>query len=215
MSNKQFRTAPSEKPAPAPAPAPDPGPVSARDELVKQAVARLFEARGGTQLVKAARLAEICVEGAQKCREADNRRLEEEPMAMRAKGERPIYTVSEGRLHMRDMVRYSQEAARLQERCERDVREAIEMTPPRDERELRVLLERLTCGAKVEFMLPENIEAMETAGRELAATLKPEALRELAQISVLRDADRLQAFVERHPPEMRVKIFTALGLHAA
>ena len=143
-------------------------------------------------------------------------------MALRAKGERPIYTVSEGRLHMRDMVRYAQEAARLRESCEREIREAVALKQPESELDLRVLLDGIvgsqsmeTRQALMEAMMPEQFQNMENAARELAEKLKPEEMRELAQIAAAMDVEKLKAFVARQPEELRNKVYAAVGHQAA
>jgi hypothetical protein len=227
MSNSRFRVA--EKAAP-----------EARAELLAQAkrfelinaaIERLFAKRGGLRLEKAAAICEICVDGAAACREADNKRLCENPDAMRARGERPIYTVSEGRLHMRDMMRYTKEALALREKAEFEVMDLVERKKPESEADLRVILDAMVGSSSDETrdaiarevttpqqrgeqviaqMEPEERERMKAAAIEVNKRLSPEQMRELSAAVADLDTNKLMDFVAKQPNDLRELIHEAV-----
>ncbi|KAA0218086.1 hypothetical protein EDM80_01750 [bacterium] len=113
----------------------------ARQQLIHDAVLKLYAARGGNLLDLNIRQAEETVQAALKCREADHRRLIADPDARREKGERPIVTVSEGRLHARDLARFMEQKQLALLEAKNLIEEAINRALPRSEEDLRLVLE--------------------------------------------------------------------------
>ena len=113
----------------------------AREKLVREAVQKLYLAKGGSQLDLDIRLCEATVTDALICRESDNRRLTENPDAQREPGERPIITVSEGRLHARELVRFVQMREEARMAAKNSIEEAISRARPATEEELKEVLE--------------------------------------------------------------------------
>ena len=202
-----------------------------RYELINAAMDLLYAKRGGLRLEKAAAICEICVDGAGMCREADNKRLTENADAMRAKGERPIYTVSEGRLHMREMVRYTREAVALRAQVEQEVLEHVDRQKPQSEADLRVVLDSITgsssnatrdaiakelidkdqlADAVIAKMEPAEKARMEAAAIEVTKRLDATQMRELALAAADLDTSKLMDFVARQPQELRELIQQAV-----
>ena len=113
----------------------------ARHKLIHDAVLKLYAARGGNLLDLNIRQAEETVQAALKCREADHRRLLADPDARREKGERPIVTVSEGRLHARDLARFLEQKQLALIEAKNLIEEAINRARPLTEEDLQLVLE--------------------------------------------------------------------------
>lgn len=113
----------------------------ARHKLIQEAVLQLYAARGGKLLDLNIRQAEETVQAALKCREADHRRLIADPDARREKGERPIVTVSEGRLHARDLARFMEQKQLALLEAKNLIEEAINRARPSTEEDLQLVLE--------------------------------------------------------------------------
>ncbi len=112
-----------------------------RVDLVSGAIQKLYEARGGLDIEAQIDVARINLMNARSCRLAEAARLKQDPYAEREKGERPIITVSEDRLHSREMTRLMELREFKRGLCRTQIQEALNRSKPRSLAELRDVLE--------------------------------------------------------------------------
>ena len=109
--------------------------VDPRVELVSAAIQKLFVAKGGADIELQIDLARQNVQNALACRRAEAARLAANPNAMREKGERPLVTVSEDRLHSRELSRLLEQRESLRLQCRNMIHETLHRMQPRSEQE--------------------------------------------------------------------------------
>ena len=113
-----------------------------RRQLINAAAQRLYLQRGGRALEKLIAIVDDTLDGAKRCREDDSRRLRENPkVTWREKGERPLITVAEQRLHVNLMLRYLDRREDLKLQVKLEINEAISAAEPVNDDELRTLLD--------------------------------------------------------------------------
>jgi len=177
-----------------------------RGQLIHAAAQRLYLQRGGRALEKLIDIVDSTLDGAKNCREDDSRRLRENPkVTWREKGERPLVSVAEQRLHISLMLRYMdrKEALLLQARTE--INEAVNAAQPANDDELRTLLNAMTEGA------PEQSAKRDDALlQEFLPKLNEADRREFVAALELDDAESIQAVLARQPAEVRTR-FGALA----
>ena len=194
MSNAQYRTAEKSSRFSA---------LLAREKLVREAVEKLYLKKGGSLLDLDIKLCEATVDDALICRQSDNRRLTENPDAQREPGEKPMVTVSEGRLHARELVRYSEKREELRLAAKNSIEEAINRLRPANDDELRDVLEAAaedTSGVGRMAMFtpreaqeePIPMEALATAAGGIGGKLTD--ADERAMLSALKQFDRDAVF---------------------
>lgn len=177
-----------------------------RRQLINAAAQRLYLQRGGRALEKLIAIVDSTLDGAKNCREDDARRLRENPkVTWREKGERPLITVAEQRLHISLMLRYMdrKEALLLQARTE--INEAVNAAQPANDDELRTLLNAMTEEA------PEQTSKRDDALlQEFLPQLNEADRRDFVAALELNDAESIRALLARLPVEVRTK-FGALA----
>lgn len=177
-----------------------------RRQLINAAAQRLYLQRGGRALEKLIAIVDSTLDGAKNCREDDARRLRENPkVTWREKGERPLITVAEQRLHISLMLRYMdrKEALLLQARTE--INEAVNAAQPANDDELRTLLNAMTEEA------PEQTAKRDDALlQEFLPQLNEADRRDFVAALELNDAESIRALLARLPVEVRTK-FGALA----
>ncbi len=177
-----------------------------RRQLINAAAHRLYKQRGGRALEKLIAIVDATLDGAKNCRDDDARRLRENPkVTWREKGERPLITVAEQRLHISLMLRYMdrKEALLLQARTE--INEAVNAAQPANDDELRTLLNAMTEDA------PEQTAKRDDALlKEFLPQLNEADRREFVAALELEDAESIQAVLARQPAEVRTR-FGALA----
>ena len=177
-----------------------------RRQLINAAAQRLYLQRGGRALEKLIAIVDSTLDGAKNCREDDARRLRENPkVTWREKGERPLITVAEQRLHISLMLRYMdrKEALLLQARTE--INEAVNAAQPANDDELRTLLNAMTEEA------PEHTAKRDDALlQEFLPQLNEADRRDFVAALELNDAESIRALLARLPVEVRTK-FGALA----
>ncbi len=137
-------------PAPVAAPVSEPAAipeslfVDPRVELVSAAIQKLFVAKGGADIELQIDLARQNVQNALACRRAEAARLAANPNAMREKGERPLVTVSEDRLHSRELTRLLDQRESLRLQCRNMIHETLHRMQPRTEQEWTKAIEAAT-----------------------------------------------------------------------
>ena len=177
-----------------------------RRQLINADAQRLYLQRGGRALEKLIAIVDSTLDGAKNCREDDARRLRENPkVTWREKGERPLITVAEQRLHISLMLRYMdrKEALLLQARTE--INEAVNAAQPANDDELRTLLNAMTEDA------PEQTAKRDDALlQEFLPQLNEADRRDFVAALELNDAESIRALLARLPVEVRTK-FGALA----
>ncbi len=112
-----------------------------RIELVSAAIQKLYLAKGGDDIEAQIKVARADVDNALICREAEAARLKENPNALREKGERPFVTVSEDRLHSRELSRLHDLRDTRRGQCRTQIQEALNCHEPRSLEEWRKVLD--------------------------------------------------------------------------
>jgi hypothetical protein len=125
--------------------------------LIQQAVKLRYLGLGGGELEACIALSRLTVENARRAREAEAGRLDADEQAMREAGERPMVTVSEGRLAARDLLRYVEARNELWERARADVQEAYRGL------EIEYEEDMLDSIAGLQESAPPRVEAREPA----------------------------------------------------
>jgi hypothetical protein len=164
-------------------------------------VHKLYLQRGGRALEKLIAIVDDTLDGAKRCREDDSRRLRENPkVTWREKGERPLISVSEQRLHVNLMLRYLDRREDLKLQVKLEINEAIKAAEPANDDELRTLLDALTEVA------PEQAAKRDDALlRELLPQLSEADRREFVAALELNDARSIQTVLARQPAELRTR----------
>jgi hypothetical protein len=183
-------------------------------ELVSAAIQKLYLAKGGDDLEAQIKVARADIDNALVCREAERKRLAENPNALREKGERPIVTVSEDRLHSRELTRLHDLRDTKRGLCRTQVQEAINRRQPRTLDEWK---ETLDTAAKdiddVANMLPhepspaalEEFEAVLETSARLAQSgkLAPDLSKALLEAVQRRDGQALVAALGKLTPDLQ------------
>ncbi len=216
MSNAQYRTAEKSSRFAA---------LLAREKLVREAVEKLYLKKGGSLLDLDIKLCEATVDDALICRQSDNRRLTENPDAQREPGEKPMVTVSEGRLHARELVRYSEKREELRLAAKNSIEEAINRLRPANDDELRDVLEAAsedTSGVgRMAMFTPREAsgrevpsEALYKAAAEISAKL-PEEDRMLLNIALKqRNSGGVIAIMHEQTQAIQAEFTQMLGAQA-
>lgn len=170
-----------------------------RAKMVQQAVDQLYLLEGGRTLDQLIAICRRTLDGAYCCREDDARRLRENPkVTWREKGERPLVTVTEQRLHSNLMFRYMQEKQALRGIILTRINEAINAFQPDSDEDLQALLDGLIAAATPGASLRD--EAMLT---ELLPQLPEQDRKDFVAALELKDDGALKEVLARQPEEVR------------
>ncbi|CAG0934366.1 hypothetical protein PLCT1_02701 [Planctomycetaceae bacterium] len=191
-------------------------------ELVSAAIQKLYEARGGLDIEAQIDVARLDVENARVCREAEAARLKQNPNALREKGERPIVTVSEDRLHSRELTRLHELRDFKRGQCRTQIQEAINRNKPRTLAQWREVLDTAAKDIDdVARMLPQepSREALEEFEAALATSaalaqsgkMAPEQSKALLEAAQRRDGSAMVAVLGKLPPELRAEFESGLA----
>jgi hypothetical protein len=172
-----------------------------RTQLVQRAVDKLYLANGGRALEQLMDLCRVTLRGAKECREDDARRLHENPkVTWREKGERPLITVSEQRLHSNLMSRYMKEREFIRGQALTQINEAMNAFAPESEEDLKALLDGL-----IEAAQPGSAARDDALLQELLPRLSESDRKDFVAALELNDAESIKAVIERQPEEVRTK----------
>ena len=172
-----------------------------RKQIIQGAVEKLYLQRGGRALEKLIAIVDDTLDGAKRCREDDSRRLRENPkVTWRVKGERPLVSVPEQRLHVNLMLRYIDRKEEIMMQARLEINEVINASEPANDDELRTLLNALTEG------LPAQTAKRDDALlRELLPQLSEADRREFVAALELNDSESIQAVLARQPVALRTR----------
>jgi hypothetical protein len=194
-----------------------------RIELVLAAIQALYVAKGGLDVDAQIEVARLDVDNALICRRAEAARLKDNPNALREKGERPFVTVSEDRLHSRELTRLHELREFKRGQCRTQIQEALNRSRPRDLSELRQVLETAARDIDdVARMLPQDtgeadFEAMLAGSRRMANSgkLTPEESKALLAAVAQRNGAGITAVLGQLPPDLRQALEVDVGMQAA
>lgn len=172
------------------------------EALIQRAADKIYLAEGGAALEKLIELAETTLQAAKACREDDLRRVAENPkVTWREKGERPLVSVSEQRLHMNLSERYLREKQFLRGNILSRIRETIAGFEPQSEEELRALLDGLVSAAS-----GQAVARNEAMLKELLPALPEAQRKDLLAALALNDATALNEVLAKMPDEVRKRV---------
>ncbi|CAG0930147.1 hypothetical protein PLCT1_01278 [Planctomycetaceae bacterium] len=172
-----------------------------RHALIQRTVEKLYLANGGRALEQLMALCRATLAGALVCREDDARRLRENPrVTWREKGERPLISVSEQRLHSNQMSRYLAEKQFIRGQALTQINEAINAFAPESEEDLKALLDGLVDAAEPGAATRDDALLVELLPR-LSETDRKDFIAALE----LNDPDSVKAVLARQPEEVRSK----------
>lgn len=186
-----------------------------RVELVSAAIQKLYEARGGSDIELQIEVARLDVENARACRLAEAARLRENPNALREKGERPLVSVSEDRLHSRELSRLHELREFKRGQCRTQIQEALNRHQPRTLAQLRDVLDTASRDIDdVARMLPQapseaevlaEFEAVLATSTRLAQSgkLTPEHSKALLDAVAKRNGRGIMTVLGQLPPELQ------------
>ena len=194
-----------------------------RIELVSAAIQTLYEARGGLDIEAQIHVARLDVDNARICREAEAARLKENPKALREKGERPFVTVSEDRLHSRELTRLHELRDTKRGQCRTQIQEALNRSKPRTLEELRRVLDTAARDIDdVARMFSQDtgeaeFEAMLAGSRRIAQSgrLTAEHSKALLDAVAQRNGAGIKAVLGQLAPELQQAFEVDVGMRAA
>jgi hypothetical protein len=199
-------------------------------EVYSAAVDSLYLAKGGDLLDDQISVAHANVRLALKCRQAELARIEKDANAMREKGDRPLVTVSEDRMHSRELSRLREERETLRLWCRNSLHDAIKRAGPKTLDDMRKVLNTAIKDldgignmlraqaiedaaiqprdvSKLEQEVARMAQVLTKAGETFmamhAAKLTPELRQACTQALQSRDLDTLYKTFEQLPNELR------------
>jgi len=203
MSNPYRHEVPQPQPQQAARPAEE-----QLEELVCAAIQTLYLARGGDDLEQQIKVARINIDNALKCRESEALRLEKDPHTMREKGERPLVTVSEDRLHSRELTRLRALRDDLRLWCRNSIHEAMQRSQPRSLEEVQKVLAR---AAKDIDGVGNMLRARALEDKPQSQNMKLEEAAEQMLKVMMKAGDTFMAkHAGRLTPDMRAHLQQAL-----
>lgn len=184
-------------------------------DLITAATDKLYAAKGGSDIDIQIELARENVQIALACRKAEAARLAKDPNAVREKGERPLVSVSEDRLHSRELSRLLAQRDDLRLLCRNSVMEIVRRRGPRTVGELR---KAIAMAVKDVDFVTNTIVAQAESDRQNAQPLIVAASRFVATqpegVLPLEKKQALQAAIERHDPHAIMEVVRQLAPQA-
>lgn len=190
-----------------------------RRQLVDAAVERLYLRRGGLSLDVQLRMYDAAVATATLCREAELERAKKGEFA-RAKGERPLVSVSEGRLYANKAMQLGDRRDALKADARAQIMHALEQAQPQSDEEYAAAIEAaLGTEPGAEQIAQAEAEAAQAAveaevGPEVALLAQVEHFderRELALALQKGDMAQVELLVKRQPARFQRKWAEAMA----
>jgi hypothetical protein len=191
-----------------------------RRSLVDAAVEKLYLRRGGASIDGQMRMYDVAVSIATFCRESELERARK-GVVNREKGERPLVSVSEGRLYGNKLLQLADRRDDIKAHARAQIMHALDLAKPQSDEEYAAAIEAFVGGVsaedsvKAEVQLAADIAAVEAeVGPEVALLAQVENFderRELAQALHKRDAATIEMLVKRQPARFQRKWAEALA----
>lgn len=146
-----------------------------RNRMIADAVSRRYLQRGGAPIDEFVAYYTNVFRMSGQCRTAEAARLEKDAAAMRERGERPLITVSEGRLHGNKLQFYLERKEELMAASREEISTALKRDMPSSEEELRVALDMALGEISEESrkIMARYEEEMKRDHEEMVRTVKP------------------------------------------
>ncbi len=193
-----------------------------RRRLVESAIEKLYLGRGGASIDAQIRMYEVAISIATFCRESDLERAKK-GIVSREKGERPLVSVSEGRLYCNKVLQLVDRREAIKADARAQIMNALDIAKPQSDQDYAAVVEAALGGeasaeaaAKVERQAAEDIASVEVElGPEVALLAQVENFderKELALALESKDAAKVGMLVKRQPTRWQRKWAEATAL---
>jgi hypothetical protein len=138
-----------------------------RRSMIEAAILKRYHQRGGDALDERIAILNTVNKGSRICRQADLDRLEKDANAMREKGERPIFSVSETRLYITKSEQLEKRRAEELAMARSQIMAVLERVQPPTEDSLKVVLD-----LELNTVSDETRKAMKAAQEDMRKDLE-------------------------------------------